>query len=198
MIQFQVSILYLATFWHKTLGPSWIDGTALFYVYHMEQFERFPLPSFMQDLPIIKLETWLTLAVEFALGVLIWFKELRYPLLLAGVVLHLSLEYAMNVPLFQWTILATYVTFIEPVDLARAWAWIRGRLAARAGSAVTVVYDGESEKVLRMVDVLRAVDLPKRLRFVDVRSESSERDGRLIGGWSSRSQPTHSRRLPAC
>ena len=68
-------------------------------------FERFPVPSFMQDPAIVKLETWFTLAIEFALGVLIWFKELRYPLLAAGVVLHLSLEYTMNVPLFQWIIL---------------------------------------------------------------------------------------------
>ena len=124
---------------------------------------------------MIKLETWLTLVLEFSLGVLIWFKELRYPLLLLGVALHLSLEYAMNIPMFQWIILATYVTFIDPADLARAWRWIRTRLAGRFGSPVTVVYDGESERVLRTVEVLRAVDVPGRLRFVDRRSDTSER-----------------------
>ena len=175
MIQFQVAILYLGTFWRKSMGPTCNNGTALFYVYHLEQFERFPMPSFLQDLPLIKLETWLTLAIEFALGVLIWFKELRYPLLAIGVVLHLSLEYSMNVPLFQWIILATYVTFIDAADLARVWSWIRRRLAARLGPPVTVVYDGESETVLRTVNVLRVLDAPGRLQFVDQRSEVPER-----------------------
>jgi len=175
MIQYQVSIVYLATFWHKSLGPSWIDGTALYYVQHLQQFERFPLPSFLQDMAFVKLQTWLTLAVEFALGVLIWFKELRYPLLAVGVLLHLSLEYSMNVPLFQWIIISTYVTFVDPADLARAWNWIRARLAARSGSTLTVVYDGESESVVRSVNVLRVLDAPERLRFVDKRTEVLDR-----------------------
>lgn len=141
MIQIQVSLLYLATFWQKTQGATWMDGTALFYVYHLNQFQRFPMPGIFQDLTFIKLETWLTLALEFALGVLIWFKELRYPLLAAGVALHLSLEYSMNIPLFQWIILATYVTFIEPKDLVRAWDWIVGHISARLGTPV-VAYEG--------------------------------------------------------
>jgi len=175
MIQLQVSLLYLATFWAKSQGPSWIDGTALYYVYHLEQFERFPLPSFVQDLAMVKLETWLTLAVEFALGVLIWFKELRYPLLLIGVALHLSLEYAMNIPLFEWIMIATYVTFIAPEDLARAWNWVRTRIARRFGSPVTVGYDANSERALRTVNVLRAIDVFNRLRFVELGSEAPDR-----------------------
>jgi len=174
MIQFQVAILYLGTFWWKSKGAAWIDGTALFYVYHLDQFARFPLPSFLQDPVSIKLETWLTLALEFALGVLIWFKDLRYPILALGVLLHLSLEYSMNVPLFQWIALSTYVTFIDPADLARAWKRVREFVAARLQSPVTVVYDGDSERVLRMVNVLRAVDVPGRLQFVDGRSEASD------------------------
>jgi len=51
----------------------------------------------------------------------------------------------------------------------------RGGLARRSGPAITVVYDGESETVLRMVNVLRVLDVPGRLRFVDQRSEAPER-----------------------
>jgi hypothetical protein len=128
MIQIETSLLYFCTFWGKAHGPAWIDGTALYYVYHLDQFRRFPVPAFLQALFLVKIETWLTLAAEFSLGVLVWFRELRYPILLMGVVLHLSLEYSMNVPLFQWIILATYVNFIDPADLERAIAWTRDRL----------------------------------------------------------------------
>jgi hypothetical protein len=46
----------------------------------------------------------------------------------------------MNIPLFQWIILATYVTFIEPRDLVRAWNWILGRIHARLGTPL-VAYE---------------------------------------------------------
>ena len=128
MIQIQLSLVYLATFWQKTLGSTWIDGTALYYVYQLDQFHRLPVPSFLQDPAFVRLQTWVTLAIEFSLGALIWFRELRYPLLAIGLALHLSLEYSMNIPLFQWIILSVYVTFIEPEDLARAWRWIQARV----------------------------------------------------------------------
>lgn len=132
MIQIELSLVYLMTFWTKSLGTSWVDGTALHYVHHLDQFRRFPVPAFFLDPLMVAIETWGTLAVEFALGVLIWFKELRYKVLLAGAVLHLSLEYAMNVPLFQWIMLSTMVTFVYPADVVRAVEWLRGRLPIRA------------------------------------------------------------------
>ena len=128
MIQIEVSLVYLMTFWNKSLGPAWIDGTALHYVNHLDQFRRFPVPAFFYDPLMVAAETWLTLAVEFALGVLVWFKELRYKVLLAGVILHLSLEYAMNVPLFQWIMLSTFVAFVYPADVIRAVEWLRARV----------------------------------------------------------------------
>lgn len=139
MIQIQLSLVYLATFWQKTLGATWIDGTALYYVYNLDQFHRFPLPSLMQDPMLIRIQTWVTLAIEFSLGALIWIRELRYPLLAIGLALHLTLEYSMNVPLFQWIILSTYVTFIEPEDLARAWRWVRARVPVPALAAARTV-----------------------------------------------------------
>lgn len=132
MIQIELSLLYFMTFWGKSQGPAWIDGTALYYIYHLEQFHRFPVPGFLQSLFLVRLETWFTLAVEFSLGVLVWFKELRYYVLALGVLLHLSLEYSMNVPMFQWTALAMYVTFVDGTDLAR----IRGCISCIPGLAL--------------------------------------------------------------
>lgn len=152
MIQIQLSLVYLATFWQKTLGATWIDGTALYYVYQLDQFHRFPLPSFIQDPAFVRLQTWVTLATEFSLGVLIWVRELRYALLAIGLALHLTLEYSMNVPLFQWIILSVYVTFLEPEDLARAWRWIQDRVPMpRLAMATEAEGDASEHARLRLV-----------------------------------------------
>jgi hypothetical protein len=129
MIQFQLALLYFTSFWWKLKGHAWLDGTALYYVIHLREIHQFPLPSWLQNAAILKMGSWLTLALEFSLGTLIWWKRFRYYLLAAGLLFHLCLEYALNFPMFQWDILAAYVLFIDPRDLTRAWDAILRRVA---------------------------------------------------------------------
>ena len=128
MIQFELSLMYFATFCVKVKGAPWLQGTALYYIYHLDEFKRFPLPSFFFHPLMLKLGGWFALALEFSLGVLIWVKELRYILLALGVLLHLSLEYSLNIPLFQWDILSAYILFVDPDDATRALSWMRRRI----------------------------------------------------------------------
>lgn len=119
MIQFELALLYFVTFCWKASGASWVNGTALFYVVHLDEFRHFPIPALLRNSILLMLGSWLTLAAEFCLGVLIWFRELRYTVLTMGVFFHLCLEYCLNIPLFQWEILSAYVLFIDPRDLER-------------------------------------------------------------------------------
>lgn len=132
MIQFELALLYFVTFCWKASGETWVNGTAMFYVMHLDELRRFPVPMFLQNPLVLKIGTWLTLATEFSLGVLVWFKELRYPVLAIGVILHLCFEYSLNVPLFQWEILSAYVLFIDPEDLERVGRYAKGRFGFRA------------------------------------------------------------------
>jgi len=130
MIQFELALMYFATFCVKLKGAPWLQGTATYYILHLDEFKRFPIPSWFLHPLMLKLESWTALVLEFSLGVLIWVKELRYIILTLGLLFHLSLEYALNIPLFQWDILSAYVLFIDPADITRAWDWLRTRRVA--------------------------------------------------------------------
>ena len=117
MIQLELSFLYCLSFWWKMKGVTWRNGTALYYVTHLHELQRFPLPGWVQYPAVLRMGTWFTLVLELSLGVLIWFRPFRYPLLLLGLLFHLCLEYALNIPMFEWIILCAYVLFIEPADL---------------------------------------------------------------------------------
>jgi hypothetical protein len=121
MIQFELVTLYFVSFCWKAMGTPWVDGTALYYAIHLDSMRRFPIPGWIQQPVLLKLGSWSTLLIEFSLGVLIWFKELRYPLLLLGFLFHLCLEYCFNAPMFQWDILSAYVLFLNAEDLKRFW-----------------------------------------------------------------------------
>lgn len=119
LIQLQFAVVYLATVYWKLHGHTWVDGTAVYYAARVREYDRFPVPYLFDHLWTIKLLTWGTLVVEFALGALVWLRDLRYPVLLAGVTLHLGLEYSMNIQLFQWVMLSAFVLFIDPSDFRR-------------------------------------------------------------------------------
>src|SRR5438067_6261842 len=84
MIQLQLSLMYFSAFLVKVKGAPWLQGTAPYYVYHLDELRRFPLPSWFFYPMMLKLASWSALVMEFSLGVLIWLKELRYVLLGLG------------------------------------------------------------------------------------------------------------------
>jgi hypothetical protein len=131
MIQIQLALVYFTAFCWKLKGPVWLQGTALYYVYHVESLRRFPLPAWFFRPAVLKVGSWSALALEFSLGVLIWVKDLRYILLALGLLFHLWLEYSLNIPMFQWDILSAYILFVDPADLTRAWQWARRRASGK-------------------------------------------------------------------
>jgi len=133
LIQIQVAVLYLSTAGWKLLGSAWRDGTAVYYMSRLVEFERFPVPVLFDDLRFIRAVTWGSLATEIALGTLIWVPRFRYPVLLAGALLHLGVEFTMNIPVFQWLMLAVLTTFIPPADVAAVARRVRARLTGSSG-----------------------------------------------------------------
>jgi Vitamin K-dependent gamma-carboxylase len=169
MIQFELSLVYFVGFCWKVAGAMWVQGTALSYIYRLDELQRFPLPWWFLNETLMKLATWFTLILEFALGVLIWIREIRYYLLAIGLVFHLSIEYSMNIPMFQWDVLTAYVLFIDGVDLGRVWNWMSGWVGPYLGERITVIYDGGSERLRRTANLLGALDIFGRLRITDAR-----------------------------
>lgn len=132
LVAFNCSLIYLTTTWAKWFGQLWKSGDATWYPARLHEFERFPVPSFLNDYPFVKLTSFGTLAVEFSLATLVWFKPLRKWVLLAGIGFHLFIEYSMNIPLFSFLMMSTYVAFYEGEEVAAWWdrfkaRWIKPR-----------------------------------------------------------------------
>ena len=113
LLQIQVCVMYFNAVLYKLAGTHWIDGTAAWYISQLDEFKRFPVPDLVHTLWFSQLTTWSALAVEAAFPLLVWFRPLRPWVLIAGVLLHLGLEYTMNLPFFQWVVLAGYFLFLE-------------------------------------------------------------------------------------
>lgn len=146
MIQLELALLYFSAFCWKAEGVPWVEGTALYYVYHLDELHRFPVPAWFLRPTILKLGSWFALALEFSWGPLVWIKEFRYYILALGLLFHLVLEYSLNIPLFEWDVLSAYVLFIDPADISRIWRWVVERARARKESVPYLARVSRSSK----------------------------------------------------
>jgi hypothetical protein len=111
MIQIQTSFIYLSTALMKIQGTAWKEGTAVYFATRLWDFERFPIPGILDSLPALRILTWFSLGLEFALGTLIWIPKLRVPLVLLGILFHLGIEWCMNIPWFEWIMIVLLLSF---------------------------------------------------------------------------------------
>ncbi len=125
LLQVQVSIAYFFAFLNKVVGHQWQNGTAVYYVANLDDFIKSPTTLILANMFFSVILTYYTLAIEFALAVLVWFKPLRYWILLGGVFLHAGIDSCMNLPGFQWFFVSNYILFVEPADIARVIGQIK-------------------------------------------------------------------------
>lgn len=116
LMQLQFSLVYLATTLFKLKGYDWVDGTAVYYTSRLENFQRVILPVIFDYPSLVKFATWSALFIEFAMGTLVWVKELRIWVLLSGILLHLGIEVSMSIGFFEWVMMAGYMLFLEPKE----------------------------------------------------------------------------------
>jgi len=140
LMQIQVSIIYCAAVLSKVTGSLWINGMAVYYPVNYPELQRFPIPHLgVNDIWLIDLLTYGAIATEFALVFFIWHPRLRLYVITAGVLLHLGIEYSINVPMFAGIMIASYLTFITDED----WKKLKRSLKRRfAYAKLTVTTNG--------------------------------------------------------
>jgi hypothetical protein len=134
LYRFLIALIYFQAFWSKLGEQTWLDGTAIYYVLREQEFLRFPVEWIANNLWICQTLTWGTLIVEGAMWSLVWFNETRYFVLAGVLMLHLGIEYTMNLPVFESLMIASLLVFVPSEDLNLAYR----RLCAALTQSSTV------------------------------------------------------------
>jgi hypothetical protein len=120
LIQVQMSIIYVASVQTKLSGQTWLDGTAVSYALRLKDMQRVAVPDWLTtNASLMNAATWGTVLVELALGVLVWNKRCRPWVLAAGVLLHLGIDFNIEIGIFSYAMLVLYVAWIAPATAQR-------------------------------------------------------------------------------
>jgi len=120
LIQIQTASVVFFSAFEKLKGTEWFGGTAIYYVSRLDDmFYRLPVPDFIfESLILMAIMSWATLLLELGIPIAIWFGKTRRAALVLVFLLHLSLDYMMNLNLFQWMMMVGWMSFIQPKDIA--------------------------------------------------------------------------------
>lgn len=169
LIQIQLAIAYCHTFFCKISGFRWNDGYATYFATRYDDVQRFPLPHFVDQPWFYIVTTYGTLFVEFILWNLIWWKPARNWVILFGVLLHLGIEYCMNLPMFEWTFMLTYLLYYDGTELSAVWSKLKTFINAKCGEPYVLGFDSQSIMAIRAVGVMHRLDIFGRFDGHDLR-----------------------------
>lgn len=128
LVAFNCALVYFTTTWLKLYGNTWRFGTATWFPARLQEFDRFPVPAFVNDFPMVTITTYGTLAVEFALGTLVFVRPLRKYILGAGLLMHGYIEYSMNIPLFAFMMTSCYISYYDGEEVEAWWQRLTQRV----------------------------------------------------------------------
>ena len=118
LIQVQLSIVYIAAAQVKLSGAMWLHGTAVSYVLRLEDMQRVAAPeSFATNALAMNVLTWGAIAVELAVGILVWFPRLRPWVLAAGVTMHVLIDVYIQIGIFSYAMFVMYLAWLSPASV---------------------------------------------------------------------------------
>jgi vitamin K-dependent gamma-carboxylase-like protein len=133
LLQVQLSLVYLSTVNAKLEGNAWSEGTAVSYALRYEDMLIVRTPNWLTtNALLMNVATWGTLALELAIGILVWVKPLRRWVLGAGLLMHLMIMVTIGVGFFTPAMFVLYLAFVPPDTVRRLPTTIRRRVAAAA------------------------------------------------------------------
>lgn len=112
LMQIQLCIVYLRSVYWKLRGGPWRQGTAVVYVLRAMSFRRYSAPRVVLNPVVYRFLAYTTILIETYIPLAVWIRELRWSAILAGWMLHLTLDMYLNVHLFGPTMCAGLVLFL--------------------------------------------------------------------------------------
>lgn len=116
--QLHLCMLYLSIGLPRLVDEAWMGGAMVFAALTYDRYARFAV-DWHPHLDALRILDWATVALEPLAGLLLWFRPLRVPLVLALLGLHVGLELTTRTGWWQFTMATALVLFVPD-------RWLRG------------------------------------------------------------------------
>ena len=126
-IMAQTCMIYLISAFYKIGGHKWQDGTAPYYILHVDEFQLVPWAVHAVENPIITtVMTYGTILTQAAFPFLIFHKRLKWFVVPAIVGMHVGIGYTMGLAYFSSILIAVEAIFFTDRDVLKVTGIVQG------------------------------------------------------------------------
>jgi hypothetical protein len=124
----QICVLYFFSTLYKLMDPYWMNGEALMHVSKVDAFSSSAMHALFAENPALSMiGTYVVLLYQGLFPILVWFKRIKIPFLVIGVIFHLSIAFGMGIFTFGVIMILTYLLFLDQNQIQ----WIKKRVLRR-------------------------------------------------------------------
>lgn len=114
ILQVHFSLLYFLNAYGKIIQPFWRNGSSMGDVWKMPYYANADfIPSWFLNPVANLLISWSVILFELLFSILIWYKPLKKPLLITGVLFHIGIALFLSLPDFGLTMIIAYILFFD-------------------------------------------------------------------------------------
>lgn len=120
IILIQICILYFFSTFYKLLDENWTSGMAVAYIARNPAYSNGIMNFIFADNTILAvLATYSVLLYQGLFSVLVWYRKIKIPFLLFGVIFHLSIAFGMGVFTFGIVMCLIYIPFLSEEQVVK-------------------------------------------------------------------------------
>ncbi|MCH2197497.1 MAG: HTTM domain-containing protein [Flavobacteriales bacterium] len=110
----QFLLVYSIAGGYKLTGQTWLNGSSLWYALHLDHFTRPWLLELMKPMKgVLMALTYFGVIYQLVFPFLVWFKRIKTPLFIAGILFHAFIGIGMRLPEFGLAMIVGYSLFMS-------------------------------------------------------------------------------------
>lgn len=158
-----IALVYFDSVFQKFDSNTWLEGLGIWRPSSLPMYTENDTSLVLNNEVLVKSLSWFVLAFETLYIFLFWFRKLRVPLLITGILFHIGILIAYPIPLFALTYCCMNLLLV-PVSF---WQKL-GRALQFKKPLYTFYYDAECPLCAKVVVAIHHFDIFKTVRCLTV------------------------------
>lgn len=122
----QLCLVYSEAAVYKMTGVTWWNGDSIWRGLHFDEYSGPWIRNLLLDQTILLIFfNIIAFAYQSLFVFIVWFKKLKYPVLIIGLIFHLFIAFFMNIPDFGFAMIIGYALFIDESLSAKILSLVR-------------------------------------------------------------------------
>ena len=158
-----IALIYFDSVFQKFSSHTWLDGLGIWRPSSLPMYTENDTSAVLNNEFLVKFLSWFVLAFETMYIFLFWFRKLRVPLAIIGILFHIGILIAYPIPLFALTYCCLNLLLIPPRFWIKLWQKMQFKQPR-----YTFYYDAECPLCAKVIVVINHIDIFNAVRCVTV------------------------------